>query len=601
MVNENQDNKRKKYNDIERIKKHYGEKFARLCRTLFQSILEDDENTQEDVKENKLSLFDIISNNFDNVPSLYDDIYPVKNDFQAFVLNLAKKGNLHADIKTNKTPEQLMDEAGYILFPEITTKRALNKFKKFYAFGEQLCTFRDNRLEYCRVWFAVKKDFFKINPITGKYVLKRKKDFPIKREDFPNPDRQDAYGTSVISIQFTKGDFACLSIKNRWNDIVPCPDNTFYNNLELIQKGLTHAFKVYKNVNLDNYNLNNANTCLHEYLFDKKYARAITNKFYKKVNTITDGYACMNNIVVKDNKEVVYFDKSKYILFEDYLIDLTCKKIINISKIKNISNKTIEDIFDCLNKNEKPTSPVIDTFLETIGEIDSIKVSLDENKDRVVSLFPKGKEKISITINKSFQMTKYCDSNIKFVPRHYLLKNKNLEQLSLPNAEQIEKNFMPNNEVLTTLDLPNVKIIDNDFLTKNMSITSINLPNVKTIGNNFLKKCYNLNKINMPNVENIGYDFNSYNNTITSISLPKVQNISNDFMPENTTILNLNLPNLKTVGERFLRDNKKLRNLYAPNITECGKDFLKSNARKKHLLKNKSKNKSNEKSELSFE
>ena len=33
----------------------------------------------------------------------------------------------------------------------------------------------------------------------------------IKRKDFPNPTRQDAYGTSVISIQFSRGS------SNWWN------------------------------------------------------------------------------------------------------------------------------------------------------------------------------------------------------------------------------------------------------------------------------------------------------------------------------------------------------------------------------------------------
>ena len=35
----------------------------------------------------------------------------------------------------------------------------------------------------------------------------------IKREDFTEPMRQDKYGTSVISIQFTRGDINTLSIK----------------------------------------------------------------------------------------------------------------------------------------------------------------------------------------------------------------------------------------------------------------------------------------------------------------------------------------------------------------------------------------------------
>ena len=39
----------------------------------------------------------------------------------------------------------------------------------------------------------------------------------IKREDFKHPERQDEYGTSVISIQFSKEHGNSLAIINRYN------------------------------------------------------------------------------------------------------------------------------------------------------------------------------------------------------------------------------------------------------------------------------------------------------------------------------------------------------------------------------------------------
>ena len=42
----------------------------------------------------------------------------------------------------------------------------------------------------------------------------------IRRENFKNPQRQDEYGTSVISLQFTRGKKQTLSIKNRYNHSV---------------------------------------------------------------------------------------------------------------------------------------------------------------------------------------------------------------------------------------------------------------------------------------------------------------------------------------------------------------------------------------------
>ena len=64
----------------------------------------------------------------------------------------------------------------------------IQSFKKYYAPQEELCTFLGGRLNSCDVFFAVKKD---VNDI--------------KRSDFIKPEREDKYGTSVISIQFRKG------------------------------------------------------------------------------------------------------------------------------------------------------------------------------------------------------------------------------------------------------------------------------------------------------------------------------------------------------------------------------------------------------------
>lgn len=65
----------------------------------------------------------------------------------------------------------------------------------------------------------------------------------ILRDDFNGKEeRQDAYGTSVISIQMCKeGGF--ISIKNRYNHTVAACDNTFDSNPDNIIKGLSAALK----------------------------------------------------------------------------------------------------------------------------------------------------------------------------------------------------------------------------------------------------------------------------------------------------------------------------------------------------------------------
>ena len=202
--------------DLEIIKKKYGENMMKLCRSFFSSILEE---------EGRLS--SILLSNFYPSHTLYDDLEEqnLLEDFKNFIYSLANfKKNI---FKTDKTPEELLDEKGYIL-KECLTEEEIQEYKKYYKKGESLCTFRGNRLNSCRVFFAVKKD-----------VL------DIKREDFKDPKRQDLYGTSVISIQFTKDGTNTLSIKNRYNHRVLNPDATFSNNLDNIKEGLTYAFEKY--------------------------------------------------------------------------------------------------------------------------------------------------------------------------------------------------------------------------------------------------------------------------------------------------------------------------------------------------------------------
>ena len=173
--------------DLKVIKKKYGEEMMHLCRKLFPTIL-----------ENKGELLNILLEKFYPNHSLAEDI--IKNnlieEFKDFIYSLTNKENLQYE-QTNKSAKQLLLEAGYLLY-ECHTEDEVNYFKKYYALGEELCTFKGNRLTSCYVFFAVKKDIDNI-----------------KREDFSHPDRQDLYGTSILSIQFSKTHSHTLSIKNR--------------------------------------------------------------------------------------------------------------------------------------------------------------------------------------------------------------------------------------------------------------------------------------------------------------------------------------------------------------------------------------------------
>lgn len=202
--------------ELKKIKKKYGENFAKLCRTLFPTILETEGR-----------LYEILTTYFsNNSRTLYEDLTKngLEEKFKNFVFSKIDVEHPDKIMVEEKTPYELLDEAGYEL-TECTTEEEIQSFKKYYKPGEELCTFNGGRLNRCHVFFAVRKDVA-----------------DIKREDFIAPKREDEYGTSVMGIQFDKGERCTVSIKNRYNHRVNNPDATYGNDLDKIIPGLEESF-----------------------------------------------------------------------------------------------------------------------------------------------------------------------------------------------------------------------------------------------------------------------------------------------------------------------------------------------------------------------
>lgn len=273
--------------DLKVIRKKYGEKMYHFCRESFPTLLEEPGK-----------LLKLLSDNFHESHSLFDDIVAngKESEFKNFIYSLVDVEN-NNELGMIKTPEELMSEAGYVLV-ECYNEGDIQAFRKYYARREELCTFKGGRLDRCRVFFAVKKN-----------VL------DIKREDFKKPKREDEYGTSVISIQFTKDGTNTLSIKNRYNHTVNNPDATFSNNLDNIIPGLTESFERYKGI-IQRYKSENFEI--------KGYVRANDGKYYKYNYEINNVYYCPDNIII-DNFNVKRYDKSRYLIIDYFIIDLSNK------------------------------------------------------------------------------------------------------------------------------------------------------------------------------------------------------------------------------------------------------------------------------------
>ena len=536
-------------NDLKLIKQYYGEEMMHLCRELFPTILE-----QEGV------LYNVIDTHFAHYRFLAHDI--IKNNlkyaFKDYIYNLI---DIKKELKkSKKSAKELLKEEGYELF-ECRTEEEIQAFKKYYEEDERLCTFKGDRLNTNYVFFAVRKNAEKL-----------------KRTDFNDPRREDEYGTSVISIQFTRGKINNLSIKNRYNHKVKNPDATFCNNLENIKEGLTKAFE-------KDYELNiNQNNSFNFEL--PNYVKASDLKYYKYNYEIDNVYYGPNNIII-DNFNVVkkYLQKEKYLIIDYFILDLVNKKIMLHKDHDQDEYGSLYEIFD--------------SFTNLGCDIDNIIINKDsKTKEKIITIKSNNKEDIIIKIDRNNNIIEYKNSNLKIIEDDFLYYNEKLKFISIPNVEIIKSNFLYHNIALREINLDSVKQIGNCFMNSNVYLNKISMLNIKTIKDNFLDKNLSLEYIDFPSIISIGSNFISNNKSLKKvimknlkavdssflrhvllkdISFPSLIKIGNKFMDKNFDILEVYLPSLKTVKDDFFKSGLKLESINFPNLEVIGNNFLQLN------------------------
>ena len=433
--------------DLILIKRHYGEKMMHLCRTLFPELLEE-----------KGLLYNTLIENFFPSRSLCDDIVEnqMEERFKRYILSKAgfKEDEEKEIIKSYKKPDELLSEAGYILY-ECHSEEDIQSFKKYYAPGEELCTFRGGRLDKCYVFFAVKKNVDEI-----------------ERKNFPHPERQDEYGTSVMSIQFNRGGYNWLSIKNRYNHRVNNPDSTFNNNLDNIILGLTDSFKEYYGFIMEkekrvDFELPN-------------YVKGPNGKYYKYIIEKDGVYFCHGNVVI-DWYGVHEYDRSKYLVSENCVLDLENKQILN---------------------------SIDHAFSRSLGKIESIKVVRDKKtQNKTITI----NNDIEIILNKDSKIISYSNPTVTEIGQWFLCHNDTIKYLSLPNVNIYGNYVLSNNNSLEYIDMSHVVKIGDDFLEKNNIIDDIYWPQVRYVGSRCLRNNTKVKRIYMPDVISIGSGFLTMN------------------------------------------------------------------------------------------
>jgi hypothetical protein len=524
MINEG-----KASNQLRLIKKSYGEKFSHMCRDLFPSLIE------------RGILYDILLDRFQIQRELYTDIVGEGkvSDFEDYIHSTVWVEGIVSERDTPAgTPFDLMLKAGYKLF-ECKTEEDVQEFKKYYREGESLCTFDSNRLKDCYVFFAVKVN-------VG----------DIRREDFNSPERQDAYGTSVISIQFTRGVTNHLSIKNRYNHTVSNSNATFSNNLDKIIDGLTDSFML-----------------SYRFKFGVEYSEFELRgyvtygiKMYK-YNIEVDGvYYCVGNKVIEYDTVVEYGED--YILLDYYVLDLKAKKLGVCDSVR------VEGYVDC--------------FTDYFLDITKIEVRVDRVNDfRVIRIWDGGVARAEIKERRG-RVVVLRLLNVVEIGQCFMLRNKYLEEFYCSSVGKIDDKFMVDNRGLRVFSCPNLTDVgysdmscnglwEDDFGSYGEELEGLNCPKLKAIGDSFLENNNGLKELKMESLVSVGNHFMRYNKSITSFNCPNLVVVGNSFMLANENLGEINCERLVKVGIGFMCGNTGLTRANFPNLREVGEEFMLSN------------------------
>lgn len=466
--------------DLKYIKKHYSEKLSHICRELFPTLL-----------ETPGLLPELLDRKFDKTSSLADALRNEEDrlNFKDFIYSLVDVEEPQPEAIGSKDAVELMAKAGYKLYPECQTEADIQSFRGYYhrstptpvytggtpeqRVGEEICTFNGKRLDSCRVWFAVKE---------GAEDL--------RRSDFTSPSRQDEYGTSVISIQFTKRGRPTLSIKNRYNHTVEFPDATFSNNLDNIIPGLTQAWA-------ETFSVTMGPKQEEAKLYLTDFHLGSDGKYYCKNCRDSSGVIyCENNVII-DHDQTIKLG-TDYMLLDNNIFDLKNNRVMSYKTYKT----------EVMGAEPDPYGYYIepfedDAFISSLGEISKIEVAKGEGKERILSIKTAAGEDVRITIGRHNEILEVHDPNSTEIKDGYLSLSTNLRAFSAPQASVIGDHVIYRAEKLTTLNIPNIERIGEYFTAYQTLLQRLDAPKLREIGSHCFPSTL-ISELNIPNIERIG-------------------------------------------------------------------------------------------------
>lgn len=430
------------------------------------------------------------------------------------------KAKTKSEIFVDKNPLELLSDAGYDAFV-VENSEQKDSIKKYFRSGEELCTFGDpHRHENYYIIHAVKRGADKIKPSD-------------------NPERQDEYGTSVISIQIAKeGGF--ISIKNRYNHTVNDPDATFSNYPDFIIPGLTNSLKQFFNVDFDVTEslLPNGFCSINGQIFKFNY-----RMWGRMPENRGDGYYGYGDGFYFYGDDVIKLNRDNEIMLENYVLDMR--------------DGTLKDVI--IHESDGPS------------ELEQQRYQRKEKTWILLERFFKGKN-IKVTINPENKHEKIISADGVWAAK--VIDGKMVE-LNLPGVKVVGDDFLNDARHLQKLYMPDLEKAGNMFLWNVYSITQVHLPNLKEVGYSFIPSGA-LSHIELPSLKRCGGGFLEYNNSLTELYLPELQYASGrEFLPKNCVLRRLDLPKLKTIPDWFLLKNKVLEYCNLPSVQKSDSKKLR--------------------------
>ena len=503
------------------IKKQNGEKFAKEIRDTDSRIFE---------IENLAEILKYAGRNPENLIPFLRGLLKVEEDVQTEKI---------------EDPFTLLKQAGYNAFYANTLKKQ-NSIQKYFDKSEELCTFRDpDRYKDYYIIHAVKENVDQI-----------------RRKDFLYPERQDAYGTSVISIQIVKeGGF--ISIKNRYNHSVLMADATFESNPDNIIKGLSASLKKYFNVDFKTSpvaKLPNGFTYQNGCLY--KYNDELNNYYFG------DGFYLKDGVVTELKKDYQFF-------VGHYLFDLKEKTITNFVE----SSKQKDPFVPILNEElkgkriqKKMVNGAIHLYLD-----DEIFLKTNEKHEAKEITFFKAEElpsgafrnilthAISLTAPNLRKIGSYCCSG----PFWTKVDTPKLEEMGDNNFSCMD---------MKVISFPHLKKMGQRCLSFSPTVKRMYLPELKEVGANSISYNLHLEKVNLKSAERISKGALVSNRSLKRIWAPQVKVIDSEALCDNDALERLYLMRLEKVGAKAISFNPKLKKVWAPRLEKGGIFCLSENA-----------------------